>query len=44
MSGMETVGDDSEMSEELADENDAMRSRGSHEHSDSGRGGNLDNT
>ena len=40
-SGMENAGDDSELNEESADEQYAMGSRGSHEPSDSGRGGNL---
>ena len=40
-SGMETAGDGSELNEKSADEQYAMGSRGSHEPSDSGRGGNL---
>ena len=40
-SGMENAGDDSELNEESTDEQYAMGSRGSHEPSDSGRGGNL---
>ena len=41
MEATKTTRDDSKMSEESIDDKDAMGSRGSHEPSDSGRGGNL---